>query len=189
MPPPKTACCPSIIIWWSTRRIIWKTPPPSSSSFKADVRTVKQLLSTLHPPDGGRAGGLLADLSAILKRVPDDVAALVRDQLLRSQVEVEAVGARLSNFWEVIDEIVSSAHPQAGNGDYDAALAHHRRRSATSRCGSRSRCPGRTCPSPGRRCASGCLPCSAPRETWRKVAMHPRDWKALARSSAPCCAT
>ncbi|MCX7707823.1 MAG: hypothetical protein N2204_07430, partial [Anaerolineae bacterium] len=99
-------------------------------SFRADSSAVNQLFAALYPV-GGRAGqgtaraaGLLADIEGVLRQrqVPAELAAVVRDHILRTQADCDAAHMRLENFWQVMDEVVQAFRPQADNSEYDLRI-------------------------------------------------------------------
>jgi DNA polymerase-3 subunit epsilon/ATP-dependent DNA helicase DinG len=116
-------------------------------SFRADSQLVGQLLGALHPRGGqsvagggtrgsgrGRSpgladsgsapkGGLLADVLACIRAsIPEELYALICDQVMRLQADVEATYTRLIDFWEVLGEVMRTLQPQAENGEYDVRV-------------------------------------------------------------------
>jgi len=99
-------------------------------SFRADSHLLAQLFAALFPPGGpsGRAAqaasttGLLAEIQAYARRLPEEFAAILRDQLLRCKADTEAVQLRLDDFWTVMGEALRSLQPGAADSEYDQRL-------------------------------------------------------------------
>lgn len=99
-------------------------------SFRADSLLVSQTFGALFPRGGraaqgtARASGLLADIDEMLRarHVPPELAATIRDHILRTQAECDAVQMRLEDFWQVMAEVIQAFRPQADNSDYDLRL-------------------------------------------------------------------
>lgn len=106
-------------------------------SFKVDAFTAGQLLATLYNPEAGsstRRGrgrasagsqppGLLAELVTCLRAgLSDTQYSSLRDQIILLQGDVEAVRARLENFWEELDDALRDLVPKAENSEYDLRL-------------------------------------------------------------------
>ncbi len=108
-------------------------------SFKADSGLLTQLFAALYPAGGGAAAasagrrrtgrqpqaasGLLAEILAGLRaHIPPELSTVLRDQIVRSQGEVEAVHTRLGLFWEVINDAVQTLQPGGENSEYDQRI-------------------------------------------------------------------
>ena len=111
-------------------------------SFRADSGLVAQTLAVIHPRGGRaaqggaaaqggpatqgrvRASGLLADIEETIRnrQVPAELAAVVRNQIVRAQSECDAVHLFLEDFWKVMEEVVQAFRPQADNSDYDLRI-------------------------------------------------------------------
>jgi DNA polymerase-3 subunit epsilon/ATP-dependent DNA helicase DinG len=99
-------------------------------SFRTDSGMLSQLFGVIHPRGGraaqgaARAAGLLADIDETIcaGQTPAQLAAVIRDQLLRIQAECDGIQLRLDDFWQVIDELVQAFRPQADNSDYDLRI-------------------------------------------------------------------
>lgn len=99
-------------------------------SFRADSGMLSQLFSAIHPRGGrsaqgaARASGLLADIDEAIRsrQTPPQLAAVIRDHILRIQADCDGVHLRLEDFWQVMDELVQAFRPQADNSDYDLRI-------------------------------------------------------------------
>jgi len=111
-------------------------------SFRADSSLLAQLFTALYPRGGGRQAqeggahrggrpparpsqpaGLLAEIQTELRaHLPDKLYAAVRDPIIRLQGDVEAVHGRLENFWEVLNDALTTLQPQADNSEYDVRI-------------------------------------------------------------------
>ena len=74
-------------------------------------------------PRPAQPTGLLAEIREVLRpRLPEEIFALIHDQIMRIHGDIEAVHTRLENFWEVIDEVLATLQPQADVSEYDVRI-------------------------------------------------------------------
>jgi ATP-dependent DNA helicase DinG len=102
-------------------------------SFRADPALLNQQLVTLYSR-AGKGSGLLADLVAMLKRgVPEELVALVREQIARVQDAVMTAHERQADFWETLADALRGLETNIDNSDYDTRVRitdNHRSQSA-----------------------------------------------------------
>ena len=169
-------------------------------SFRADSASLSQLFTTLLPAGSGpmvtpggrilhapttdgsakRSGGLLGELLGVAQppRIPALQADTLRDHTIRLQADVAAMHTRMEDFWKVLGEAITNLENAPRENDYDIRL---RITDAVrgNPSGLRSRSPGRTWASSGRRSPSGSITCAA---AWASCAsratirLASRDW-------------
>jgi ATP-dependent DNA helicase DinG len=118
-------------------------------SFKVDAFAMRQLFYVLYSQPGttavarasagrmrtggraapvaasaaARASGLLPELLTLLRAsLPDADFNRFREPIIRLHGDVEAVYARLDNFWEVLDDFVQEMVPRGQTNEYDLRL-------------------------------------------------------------------
>ena len=91
-------------------------------SFRADAFSLAQQFAALYAP-AGRASGLLIDLLALMRRgLPEDLAAILREQVKKLERGVDDVRERLGDFWDVMADVVRSLQTHLDRSDYDVRL-------------------------------------------------------------------
>ncbi len=112
-------------------------------SFKGDAYTIDQLFHVLYSEPGAataraggwrqriggrgaadsRASGLLPELLTLLRAVLSDADfGGFRDPIIRLYGDIEAVYARLSSFWDALDDFVQEIAPRGPANEYDQRL-------------------------------------------------------------------
>jgi len=100
-------------------------------SFRADSELLSQQFGALYAPTSGRGraagpargSGLLAEIDACAEaHLPRELLPALRDHILRLQSDTQATLARLTNFWEALDEVMRTLQPNAANSEYDTRL-------------------------------------------------------------------
>jgi len=100
-------------------------------SFRADSELLSQQFGALYAATSGRSrtggpakgSGLLAEIDACAEaHLPHELLPALRDHILRLQSDAQAALARLTNFWEALDEVIRTLQPNAANSEYDTRL-------------------------------------------------------------------
>lgn len=91
-------------------------------SFRADPYVLNQQFTALYTP-ANKGSGLLPELLAALRHgVPEELLAVLRNEIGRLEEAVDAGRDRLGNFWEVMADVLRGLQTHPDNGDYDIRL-------------------------------------------------------------------